>query len=378
MQNLQTEYFADSDLSELIGSIYDAAVAPERWASVLNAAREFAGGHCAAIFGKNVTGTRAQLYHSDGCISAEGTDAYFGCGGLAPIDPSNPVQVLGQVDKALITSRNLDPEDLVGSRFAKEWVEPNCLIDMVVAPIERRGSWSALFGVIRHERDGFGEETTQERITLLAPHIRRAMSIGDVMGRALSEADTFRDTIDGLSAGVFVVDDEGRLLHANTAGRTLIGSRHAITAAHDETLRLDRTSIRELLPRADSSGPRSLFIEGADGEQLVGHFLPLATGARRFAGMGRNAAAALFVQPAHFDPPSIPESLAKAFDLTAGELRVVLATVRHEGVAEIAETLGVAETTVKTHLARIFGKTDTRRQADIVKLVAAFASPLRH
>jgi DNA-binding CsgD family transcriptional regulator/PAS domain-containing protein len=378
MQDLQRAYFADSDLSELIGSIYDAAVAPERWTSVLRAAREFAGGHCAAIFAKNVTGTRTQLFHSDGCIAAERTNAYFGSGGLAPIDPSNTVQVLGNLETAVITSRNVDPEDLAGSRFAKEWIEPQCLIDMVVAPIERRGSWSALFGVIQHERDGLGDETTQERITLLAPHIRRAMSIGDMLGEALVQVDTLRDTIDGLSAGVFLVDAEGRLLHANAAGKSLIGAHHAITTGRDETLRLDRKSMRDLLAGPRTDEPRSVFIEAASGKQLVGHVLPLATGARRFSGIGRNAAAALFVQPAQFDPKSVPGSLADAFGLTPGELRVVLATVRHEGVADIAETLGVAETTVKTHLARIFSKTDTRRQADIVKLVAAFASPLRH
>jgi DNA-binding CsgD family transcriptional regulator len=31
---------------------------------------------------------------------------------------------------------------------------------------------------------------------------------------------------------------------------------------------------------------------------------------------------------------------------------------------------------VKTHLSRLFEKTGTKRQADLVKLVAAFMSPL--
>lgn len=378
MQDQQTAYYANSDLSDLIGSIYEAALAPDRWAAVLEACREFTGGYSAAIFAKNLTGTRVQLYHDDGRISAETTQAYFGDGGLAPIDPSNPVQVLADLETAVITSRRLEPADFETSRFATEWIIPHGLVDMVVAPIERRGSWSALFGVLRHERDGFGDETSRERIALLAPHIRRAMSIGNMMGKALSEADTFRDTIDGLAAGVFLVDTDGRLLHANASGKKMISARHAIATGHDEMLRLDRTSIRDLLPRAGDTAPRSISIETPGGERLVGHILPLATGARRPPGVGGNAVAALFVQPAHFDPPSIPEGLAQAFDLTPGELRVALATVRHEGVAEVAETLGIAETTVKTHLARIFGKTDTRRQADIVKLVAAFASPLRH
>jgi DNA-binding CsgD family transcriptional regulator len=46
------------------------------------------------------------------------------------------------------------------------------------------------------------------------------------------------------------------------------------------------------------------------------------------------------------------------------------------GVPEAAEELGIAETTVKTHLHRVFAKTGTTRQADLVRLVAGFASPL--
>jgi DNA-binding CsgD family transcriptional regulator len=38
--------------------------------------------------------------------------------------------------------------------------------------------------------------------------------------------------------------------------------------------------------------------------------------------------------------------------------------------------LGVAETTVKTHLGRVFVKTGVSRQADLVKIVAGFATPL--
>ena len=43
---------------------------------------------------------------------------------------------------------------------------------------------------------------------------------------------------------------------------------------------------------------------------------------------------------------------------------------------EVAEVLGVADTTVKTHLGRVYEKTGAGRQADLVKLVAGFSSPL--
>jgi DNA-binding CsgD family transcriptional regulator len=46
------------------------------------------------------------------------------------------------------------------------------------------------------------------------------------------------------------------------------------------------------------------------------------------------------------------------------------------GVRETSDALGIGESTVKTHLHRVFSKTGTSRQADLVKLVASFSSPL--
>jgi DNA-binding CsgD family transcriptional regulator len=42
----------------------------------------------------------------------------------------------------------------------------------------------------------------------------------------------------------------------------------------------------------------------------------------------------------------------------------------------VAAALGVADTTVRTHVSRLFEKTGATRQADLVKLVAGYAAPL--
>jgi DNA-binding CsgD family transcriptional regulator len=70
------------------------------------------------------------------------------------------------------------------------------------------------------------------------------------------------------------------------------------------------------------------------------------------------------------------ELVAKTFRLTPTELRVLLAIVDVGGVPEVAAALGVAETTVRTHVGRLFEKTGASRQADLVKLVAGYRSPL--
>ena len=84
----------------------------------------------------------------------------------------------------------------------------------------------------------------------------------------------------------------------------------------------------------------------------------------------------LFVRKATLDVRSPPETIARLYKLTPTELRVLLAIVEVGGVPEVAEELGIGEATVKTHLHRLFAKTETTRQAELVKLVAAFSNPL--
>ena len=54
---------------------------------------------------------------------------------------------------------------------------------------------------------------------------------------------------------------------------------------------------------------------------------------------------------------------------------ILLACCRLARVPNVANMLGVSQATVKTNLKRIFGKTGTARQVDLVKLIAGFAGP---
>src|SRR5262249_8056874 len=102
-----------------------------------------------------------------------------------------------------------------------------------------------------------------------------------------------------------------------------------------------------------------------NGERYVAHVLPLTSGARRRTRASYAAAAAVFVHKAALETRSPQEVIGKHYKLTPTELRVLLATVQVDSVLEVAEALGIAVSTVKTHLLRVFAKTGTRRQADL-------------
>jgi DNA-binding CsgD family transcriptional regulator len=217
---------------------------------------------------------------------------------------------------------------------------------------------------------------------LIVPHIRRAVLIGGLLDLKSAEAATLADTLDGLSAGMCLVDGVGRIVHANIACHVILAAGDVLCAIGGRLVardaKIDQT-LQEVLAAASADATIgtqgiALPLMAQDGSHYVAHVLPLTSGARRLAGIAYSATAALFIRKTATETPSPPEVIARAYHLTPTELRVLLAVVEVGGVPEVATALGVAESTVKTHLGRLFVKTDTRRQADLV--VAGFATPL--
>jgi DNA-binding CsgD family transcriptional regulator len=219
---------------------------------------------------------------------------------------------------------------------------------------------------------------------LIAPHIRRSVVIGKLIDLKHTEATSF-DILDGLSAGIFLVSGDGSIVHANLAGNNMLGEGNLLRSVGGR-LSVDDTRVaqtmREGFAAADAGdmalGGKAITLPmiSKTGDRYVGHLLPLNSGKRRNAGIGHGAAAALFVRKAALETPSAPEVIAKTFSLTPTELRVLLAIVEVGGVPEVAAALGIAVTTVKSHLGRLFDKTGVTRQAELVKLVAGYSTPL--
>ena len=93
--------------------------------------------------------------------------------------------------------------------------------------------------------------------------------------------------------------------------------------------------------------------------------------------MSYTASVALFVRKAALTVSSVPQAIGSAFKLTPTELRVLLAIVEVGGVPDVAIACGVADTTIRTHVGRLFEKMGVARQADLVKLMwCAFAGDL--
>jgi DNA-binding CsgD family transcriptional regulator len=369
-------------LSALIGNIYDAALDPTLWLKVLEDTASFVGGSAAVLFWKDLASRRGQEFYQHGHDPAY-VRSYWDK--YVKFDPATSCQLLARVGDIISMKDFIAYDDLIETRFYKEWMHPQQWIDAANAVLDKSATSAAMFGVVRHVRDGLVDEGMRQRMQLLTPHFRRAVLIGKMFNLQKAEAASFADMLDGISAGVFLVDAAGHIVHANAAGDMMLKDAGVL---HTEGGRLvandpqaDRT-LAETFATADS-GDAAVGIKGVavpllarDGKYYVARVLPLTSGARRRAGVSYAAVAALFLHAAALDTPSPPEAIAKAYKLTPMELRVLLGIVEVGGVPEVAEALGIAETTVRTHLHQAYQKTGVNRQAGLVKLVAGFSNPL--
>ena len=366
----------------LIGDIYDAALDPSLWVDVLGRARHFVGGSAAVLYSKDTASKSASIHYDDGGIDPHYMRRYLD--EYVEYDPSTTAEFFVPIGRPAATADLIPYDEFVQTRYYREWARPQGLVDHLRVALEKSTTSIAFFGVFRDQRQGLADDEMCRRIALIAPHVRRAVLIGAAMERKTAEASAFADTLDGVSAGMFLVDEAGRIVHANASGRAMLDERRVLRAGGGRLAATTADADQELNQTlALAGGKAAIGLKGIavplaahDGEHYVAHALPLTSGERRRAGAGYAAVAALFVRKAALEVPAPPEAIARLYQLTPTELRVLLAIVEVGGVPAVAEALGIGETTVKTHVHRLLTKTGTRRQAELVKLVAAFSNPL--
>jgi DNA-binding NarL/FixJ family response regulator len=370
-------------LSRLISDIYDAALQPALWPDTIRKAAIFVGGSGAALFSKSPVRLTGEVFQEWG-VEPQYKASYFGT--YIGLDPGTIGQFVFDVGEIYSTADVIPYGEFQETRFYKEWAQPQGWVDTIAATLEKSATSFALFGVFRHQQQGLVDAATRHRMGLIVPHLRRAVLIGNVIDLHDEKGAMLADAFDTLAAGVFLVDEQARIVFANAAGQVLLGeatilhgARGVLTMTDMDAGRAFRDAIQAAAGGDAVMGGKGVAVplSPQPDRRWLAHILPLTSGARQNAGLAYAAVAAVFVRKAALDTPSPMQTVARLYKLTPSELRVLGAIIEVGGVAAVAEALGISEATVKTHLQHLFEKTGLRRQTDLVKLIAGHANPLR-
>ena len=367
-------------VSDVVAAIYDAAIDPALWPDALARATKFVPGVSSTLFAKDISNKTMTVYHDDGGMDPAYKKLYHEK--YAKIDPMTTVQYFAEVGEPYSCIAAAPFDNFYETRIYKEWVKPQGHLDFLCVALEKTATSVAMFGVFL---PGVAGEAELRRMRLISPHVRRAVTIGRAIDLNGAKAATFTEAFDGLASCMFMLDAGGRIVHANAAACALAATDNVVRTASGRLTPHDAAAARQLADMLSAAGfgdaalgerGISFPITARDGETYVANLLPLTSGARSRTGSAFSATAMLLVQKATLAAPAAPEVIAKTYKLTPTELRILIAVAEIGGAPEIAEAFGIAETTVKYHLKSLFNKTGTRRQAELVRLLAGFASPL--
>jgi DNA-binding CsgD family transcriptional regulator len=365
----------------LIGDIYEAILEKSAWSDVLANVAQFVGAQAGALLWSSASQSIDSI-HAFG-IKSPSLETYIEH--YAKLDPTTKPLLLLDVGEVASTTDLISYSEYVESRFYTEWVKPQGFVDSWQASLDKSASTSVHLLFWRNSKNASESDATRDRMRFIVPHLRRAVLISNLVDNGKAEAALFGDTLDGIAAGLFLVDANGRILHANASGQALLTRGMVLRAYGGKLASHDASTEQELYSVLDAVGGGQLApgthtvavpLTTRHGERYVAHVLPLTSGMRRRAAAGYAAAAAVFVQKALLDVPPPQEAIAKLYKLTPMELRVLFAIVQVGGVPEVAAMMGSSGSTIRTHLRRLFSKTGTDRQAELVKLVAGYINPL--
>jgi DNA-binding CsgD family transcriptional regulator len=370
-------------LSDTIATIYDAAIDRERWVDAVGRITPFVGCFAGTLAAVDLLHGGLNLVIQWG-YPQDGWQKY-----LEHFYHRNPLNGPTFRTQAgdVVQASTLDAfDEFLRSELYIKLGKPLGLVDAIQATIDKTASSIAVLTCVRHVDAGPVGQDDLRRMTLILPHLRRALSVAQLLDLHTVRADAFAEAVDGLSTGVFFISAGGHLIHANAAGQTMIDAGDPVMLSGGHLVTRDHamlTAIRQAYAAAldetvvVATPSVSVGLMGRDDRPFTAHVLPLTSGTRKRAAASISAAAVVFVQEAAVDISAAIGAASQLYSFTPAETRVLTALVEVGGAAAILGMLGVAKRTVQTHLEHLFEKTGTKRQAELVRLIVGYTSPVR-
>lgn len=355
------------DFSALVGDIYDAVLNPGVWNGVLARVCETLDAKAASINVNNPVDGRVSMFHEHGTDPAWTALLLSTYGAMSPIGAA---VLVADVDQPIGAFDFIDEEEYVASRFYTEWCAPQGYHDLIGALIAKRPREVGSFSAARDVSKGRFGSAHKEFVALIAPHIRRAVTISGLLERRAMEAGALVNVMEQLTAAVLLVDSTGMIVHMNASAQALCEDAVAavkksgrLRLTHDEAQRqlmaILAASVSEpvLIPMTDLSGT-GLIVAVLKAEQ-------------------RSDLYAVIINRQEDELPPIGKHLAQLFALTPREVAVLMPLLQGRTIEMTAAELGITELTARTHLKRLMTKTGTSRQIDLVQTVLKAIPPIR-
>ncbi len=205
-------------------------------------------------------------------------------------------------------------------------------------------------------------------LTELLPTLTSALSLKRHMRLLEDKIATLEATLDDLPTGVIFLDAGRQILYANGAAEEIFDRTDQLLTMPTMLWGGGGSESRQLARIIDESSGKISLVRRETAWPLAVRALRMSALEGVVSQIHRMTATILFVSDPNSSVPAGITGLCAAFGLTPRETDVVVLLTAGQGPAEIAARLKISLGNVRGHLNRIFSKTGTGSQAQLVAL----------
>jgi DNA-binding CsgD family transcriptional regulator len=331
----------------------------------------FVGGTVASlVFQNQVTGKgRALVVRQDPAQ----LPLYFGH--FASRNPLLRITDMPARPRVMTDEEKLPKEELVRTEYYNEFLRPNGMHSLLMARVAIEESNTVVLNVGRPlRREPFGAREI-EIANRLYPQLMRAVRLAQRLTGIRELDGGLKDVVDRASHGAFLLNGDCKVRYINRAGEALAAGGRGITLSGG-MLRGSNEAITRRLHALIAAACAD------DGERRGGamalprpdHRLPLAAivspvRSERLSIFCEGPSVLVFISDPETRMIVSEQRVRDLFGLSRAEARVALQMLEGCDPREVAQRLGVSFYTVRAHLVRVFEKTGTNRQAELVGLL---------
>ena len=373
-----------AEVLSIVDAIYETVFDPSLWPYALERISKHIGHGCAGI---SLIDTRD--YSIKIAAHWGATDAFMrDLAETMSYNPATNAHWYRDIDDPFSVSQLIGERAFRSTRFYREVATKHDYPDALTSVLTKTGDRA---GTISLPRSGaHGPITAQDvmRLRRLAPHIRRAVLMTDMLETSALKQNLLTQTLDRLQTPILLVDTRQRIVQSNAAAEALLADGQGLRRA-GEMLRIDdkeaATAFTASLARLHAplvapgrhSAPDNAFVvvgEGTDQEHAL-WLLPLSAMPGGYGASQDTKIAAVLVSRSAQAPSSPGEIFARRYRLTPGECRVLAQLTGGAAPAAVATHLGVSINTVRSHMQKLFAKTGANGLPELLHAASRLMPP---
>jgi DNA-binding CsgD family transcriptional regulator len=375
--HVSAEVFLLPEILETVSKIYDAAIDPDDWTAAMESVCDYTQSNGFNIF---------MLDHETGGVPFSTSvgipeellaeyNAYY-----VTVDPGIKFFTENPNQDFYFNYLHTSEQDMDRHEYY-DWLEQAGGARYYLAKTFKQDNrFSVIATSQRNSKLGHAQESDFQNLSLIGPHIGRAVRINQLFRKADLRMAAAYDALERLPYGVFLLTEAGTIIYSNSLAREVISKKDgleirggAVRALNSRDDRRLQVVIRENLkdqPSLQNNSQEYVQISRKDANHPYSlQVLSLLSNHRLFT--KEQPTCIIILSDPERKVRVHSDALQSLFGLTPTEARLASLLATGLRPTDICELLSISDNTLRTHRKRILGKVGCETQAQLAQILNA-------